>query len=196
MPQLNDMLRRIRLQAINVSVPGTDGHLATMHRIAGGLARAHPDLHYFTSTFDLRERNAPGWAEATTKALDQTFAERHADIIGARDRILEKHPTLVVDAAHLASLEHDVAEVARRLDRYPNLHVEVAARTRDLTYQPTAKVRDFFLQYQDRILYGVDRTWMPYARETPPTDEERSRFVQDLEAQYRLVIPGLVPAAH
>lgn len=269
MPQLNDMLRRTRVQAINVSVPGTDGHLATMHRIAGGLAKAHPDLHFFASTFDLRERNAPGWAEATTRALDETFANgavmvkiwkevgidlkrpdgafmlpddplldpvyahlatrgkplhahlaepldawrpldpnsvhygyysknpewhlygkagypSHADIIAARDRILEKHPTLVVIAAHLASLEHDVAEVASRLDRYPNLYVEVAARTRDLTYQPTAKVRDFFLRYQDRILYGVDRTWMPYARETPPTDEERARFVQDLEAQYRL----------
>lgn len=269
MPVLNDMLRRNRVQAINVSVPGTDGHLETMHRIAGGLAKTHPDLHFFASTFDLRERHAPGWAERTTKALDDTFANgavmvkiwkevgidlkrpdgsfmmpddtlldsvyahlasrgkplhahlaepldawrpldpnsvhysyysknpewhlfgkpaypSHEAIIAARDRILEKHPTLVVIAAHLASLEHDVDEVAARLDRYPNLYVEVAARTRDLTYQPSDKVRQFFLTYQDRILYGVDRTWMPYARETPPTDEERAAFVRDLEAQYRL----------
>jgi len=110
----------------------------------------------------------------------------HARLIDARDRILAKHPRLVVIGAHLGSLEHDVDEVAKRLDKYPNFHVEVSARTRDLTRQPSAKVRAFFLKYQDRILYGVDRTWQPYR--TPavtPTDADRAKFAADLEAQYR-----------
>jgi predicted TIM-barrel fold metal-dependent hydrolase len=110
----------------------------------------------------------------------------HEDIIAARDRIMEKHPTLVVLGAHLGSLEHDVDEVARRLDRYPNFYVEVAARTQDLVAQPSDKVRQFFLAYPERILYGVDRTWMPFAGDTPPTDEERAAFVEALEAHYRL----------
>lgn len=109
----------------------------------------------------------------------------HADIIAARDRVLERHPTLTLIGAHLGSLEHDVDEVAKRLDRYPNFHVEVSARTRDLTHQPSDKVRAFFLKYQDRILYGVDRTWKPYRSETPPTDDARAAFVRGLEEQYR-----------
>ena len=47
----------------------------------------------------------------------------HAALIAARDQILEKHPRLVVVGAHLGSLEHDLDELAKRLDRYPNFHV-------------------------------------------------------------------------
>jgi predicted TIM-barrel fold metal-dependent hydrolase len=111
----------------------------------------------------------------------------HEALMDARDHIVEKHPTLTVIGAHLGSMEHDVDEIARRLDRYPNFHVEVSARTRNLTRQPADKVRAFFLTYQDRILYGVDRGWRPYRTpETPPTDEQREAFVTGLEAQYRL----------
>jgi predicted TIM-barrel fold metal-dependent hydrolase len=110
----------------------------------------------------------------------------HARLMDARDRILAKHPGLVVIGAHIGSLEHDVDEVAQRLDRYPNFHVEVSARTRDLTRQPTSKVRAFFLKYQDRILYGTDQSWRPYRTpDVTPTDTERAKFAADLEAQYR-----------
>ena len=77
-------------------------------------------------------------------------------------------------------------EVAQRLEKYPNFHVEFAARTRDLTRQPSSKVRAFFQKYQDRILYGVDRSWMPHRTpDVKPTDEQRQTFAADLEAQYR-----------
>jgi predicted TIM-barrel fold metal-dependent hydrolase len=79
-----------------------------------------------------------------------------------------------------------VDEAAKRLDKYPNFHVEVSARTRDLTRQPSSKVRAFFVKYQERILYGVDRSWRPYR--TPaltPSDADRQKFAADLEAQYR-----------
>jgi predicted TIM-barrel fold metal-dependent hydrolase len=110
----------------------------------------------------------------------------HARLMDARDHILAKHPRLVMIGAHIGSLEYDLDEVAKRLDTYPNFHVEVSARTRDLTRQPSKTVRAFFLKYQDRILYGVDRSWRPYL--TPAvtkTDADRDRFAADLEAQYR-----------
>jgi len=74
----------------------------------------------------------------------------------ARDRMLERHPRLKVVNCHLASLEYDVDEVAGRLDRYPNLAVDLAARMVHLQIQPRDKVRAFVLKYQDRILYGTD----------------------------------------
>lgn len=81
--------------------------------------------------------------------------------IAARDHMIAKHPDLKVVSVHLASLEWSVDEIAKRLDRYPNMAVDVSARVNYLQYQAVTdwqKVRDFFLKYQDRILYGSDIT--------------------------------------
>jgi len=80
----------------------------------------------------------------------------HAELIAARDRVLERYPDLRVVGAHLGSLEHDVTEVARRLDRYPNLAVDISARLQDLMAQDPDLVRDFFISYPDRIIFGTD----------------------------------------
>jgi predicted TIM-barrel fold metal-dependent hydrolase len=109
----------------------------------------------------------------------------HAAIIAARDNIMKKHPTLVVLGAHLGSLEHDLEGIAERLERYPNFHIEVAARTRNLTRHPSDKVRALFLKYPDRILYGVDASWKPHRSPQPPTDAQRKGHINRLELQYK-----------
>jgi len=109
----------------------------------------------------------------------------HAAIIAARDRIMEKHPTLVVVGAHLGSLEHDLEAMAQRLDRYPHFYIEVSARTKNLARHPSDKVRAFMTKYQDRILYGLDASWMPYLGNRPPTDKERSAHLNLIELRYR-----------
>jgi predicted TIM-barrel fold metal-dependent hydrolase len=269
LPVVNDMLRRINLRIINISVPATDGHMAFMHRFNAGLVTQHPDLFSWASTFDVAARNEPDYGARVGKALDETFANgavmvkiwkevglelkrpdgsfvlpddpifdpvyahlalrhkpllahlaepreawlpldpkgvhygyysrnpkwhlynrpefpSHERLMESRDNILAKHPNLVVIGAHIGSLEWDVDEVAKRLDKYPNFHVEVSARTRDLTRQPSSKVRAFFVKYQDRILYGVDRSWMPHRTpDVKPTDAQRQTFATELEAQYR-----------
>lgn len=81
--------------------------------------------------------------------------------IEARDHMLEKHPGMRFVGAHLASLEWSVDEIAERLDRFPNLAVDMAERISHLQYQAVneyEKVRDFFIKYQDRILYATDIT--------------------------------------
>lgn len=80
----------------------------------------------------------------------------HKALMAARDRVLARYPDLRVIGAHLGSLEYDVAEVARRLDRYPNFAVDTSARLKDLALQDSAVVRQFFIDYQDRILFGTD----------------------------------------
>ena len=96
--------------------------------------------------------------------------------MASRDRILERHPRLTVIGAHLGSLEHDVDELARRLDRYPNFYVDCSARTADLTRQPPDKVRAFLVRYQDRVLYGLDQTRAPDPkRESSAEERLRSR---------------------
>ncbi|MBX2922142.1 MAG: amidohydrolase family protein [Chitinophagaceae bacterium] len=81
--------------------------------------------------------------------------------IEARDHMLEKHPDMRFVGAHLASLEWSVDEIAERLERFPNLAVDMAERIPHLQYQAVneyEKVRDFFIRYQDRILYATDIT--------------------------------------
>jgi predicted TIM-barrel fold metal-dependent hydrolase len=80
----------------------------------------------------------------------------HEALMAARDRVLAKHPRLRMVGAHLASLEYDVDVLAARLDRYPNLAVDISARLVDLATQESTKVREFIIRYQDRILFGTD----------------------------------------
>jgi hypothetical protein len=77
-------------------------------------------------------------------------------MILARDRMLAKHPDLRVIGFHLGSMEFDVLEVAERLDRYPNFAVSTGNTIRHLMKQSRELVRWFFLEYQDRIMYGSD----------------------------------------
>jgi predicted TIM-barrel fold metal-dependent hydrolase len=80
-------------------------------------------------------------------------------IIQSRDHLLEKHPNLRFIGAHLGSMEWDVDEIAKRLDKFPNMSVEPAERFGQLEYQSIQnwqKVHDFFIKYQDRIMYGTD----------------------------------------
>lgn|SRR5690554_6061935 len=79
--------------------------------------------------------------------------------IAARDRMLEMHPKLTFIGCHLASLEWSVDEMAAFLDQFPNASMDMAARMGQLFYQTAEnreKVRDFFIKYQDRLLYGTD----------------------------------------
>ncbi|MDT8760279.1 amidohydrolase [Sphingomonas psychrotolerans] len=82
----------------------------------------------------------------------------------ARDRFVARHPRLAFDGAHMASIEWSVDALGRFLDRYPNAVIDLAARMSNLQAQSTAdlnRVRNFFIKYQDRILYGTDLTDSP-----------------------------------
>lgn len=95
---------------------------------------SHPQYHFYD------QPDVPSWET----------------IMAARDQWLSNNPDLLVVGAHMGSMSHDLDEVAKRLDRFPNFHVETAARWGDITGQETEKVKAFFLKYQDRVLYGTD----------------------------------------
>lgn len=83
----------------------------------------------------------------------------YEDQIKARDNLLRKNPELNFIGCHLGSLEWNVDSIADRLDRFPNLVVDMSARICHLQYQSARdrdKVRNFCIKYQDRLLYGTD----------------------------------------
>ena len=106
----------------------------------------------------------------------------YEDQLAARDRLLERHPELRFAAAHLASLEWNVDELARFLDRFPDVIVETAARVRDLQYQSSQdreRVRRFLIGYQDRVAYGTDLTVRPSASAEEAIAAARRRWRAD-----------------
>jgi Amidohydrolase len=83
----------------------------------------------------------------------------YEDQINARDHLLVLHPDLKFIGCHLGSLEWNVDELAKRLDKFPNMAVDMAARICHLQYQSAKdreRVRNFCIKYQDRLLYGTD----------------------------------------
>ncbi|MEE9460327.1 MAG: amidohydrolase family protein [Bacteroidales bacterium] len=104
---------------------------------------------------------------------DKPDKPSYSDIMAARDHVLERHPDLRFVGAHLGSMSYDVNEVIKRLDRYPNFAVEIGGRTRYLMWQARGKVRSFFIQYQDRIMYGTDQSAGIFDNEGSPLSEEQ-----------------------
>lgn len=77
-------------------------------------------------------------------------------LLQQRNAVIARHPDTTFIGLHVANRPENLAEVGALLDRFPNFHVEFGARVNELGRQPYTS-RKFFLKYQDRILFGVDR---------------------------------------
>ena len=85
-------------------------------------------------------------------------------LLAARDRVVARHPKTQFVALHAGNFAENLGHVAERLGRYPNLHIDIAARIGELGRQPRAAKR-FFDKYQDRIVFGTDA--VPHGDEFP-----------------------------
>lgn len=88
----------------------------------------------------------------------------YEELMAHRDRFAARHPRLSLVGAHMASLEWSTDRLAKFLDRFPQANVDLAARMTQVQFQSNAnraKVRTFFIKYQDRLMYGTDLTHSP-----------------------------------
>jgi predicted TIM-barrel fold metal-dependent hydrolase len=111
-------------------------------------------------------------------------------LMAARDRFVAFHPKLSFVGAHMASLEWSVDRLAVWLDRFPNANVDIAARITQIQYQSNhdyRKVRNFFIKYQDRLMYGTDIADNPpdpsAKAENPPVSN--TNFEADVDRTWR-----------
>ncbi len=81
----------------------------------------------------------------------------NAEILEARNRVFARHPRTNFVALHVGNFAENLDDVSENLDRFPNMHVDIAARLNELGRQPRA-ARKFFDKYQDRIVFGTDAT--------------------------------------
>ncbi len=93
-----------------------------------------------------------GWdySDGTYPTKEQLYAEI--------DHVLARHPRLRIVFAHFYFLSRDLERAARFLDAHPSVCFDLAPHMdmyTDFSEDPST-TRDFFLTYQERILYGTD----------------------------------------
>ncbi|MEL6188838.1 MAG: amidohydrolase family protein [Myxococcota bacterium] len=78
------------------------------------------------------------------------------ELLAELERVIARHPDTVFISVHFGNHAEDPKAVARTLDRYPNLFVDLAARIVELGRQKPSELRDLFVRHRDRILFGTD----------------------------------------
>jgi len=86
---------------------------------------------------------------------DSDFIPPFEDIINEQHTIFKRHKNTTFINAHLGWMGNDLKKLGQHLDEFPNVMTEFGAVIAELGRQPkTAK--KFFIDYQDRILFGKD----------------------------------------
>ncbi len=118
-------------------------------------------------------------------------------IIEEQHRMFKKHPNTKFINAHMGWYANNLGRLGELLDDIPNMNVGIAAVIAELGRQPR-NAREFFVKYQDRILFGKD-SWRP--EEFPTyfrvleTDDEYFPYYKKYHAfwaMYGLALPDEV----
>lgn len=72
-----------------------------------------------------------------------------------RDNLFRRHPKTTFVAAHMGWHANDLGRLGKMMREMPNLYTEVGAVLYDIGRQPRT-AREFFIEFQDRILFGKD----------------------------------------
>jgi uncharacterized protein len=115
------------------------------------------------------------------------------DLMAERDRLFARHPKTTFIIAHMGWHANDLGRLGAMFDRMPNLYTEVGAILYDLGRQPRM-ARDFFVKYQDRILFGKDSYQpdeYPYYWRVFETNDEYFDYYRDYHAFWKLYGMGL-----
>jgi predicted TIM-barrel fold metal-dependent hydrolase len=109
-------------------------------------------------------------------------------LLAERDALFRKHPKTQFIAAHFGWKAANLGQLGKLLDSYPNVVTEMGAILYDLGRQPHT-AHDFFVKYQDRILFGKDTyapSEFPYYWRVFETKDEYFDYYRDYHAFWKL----------
>jgi predicted TIM-barrel fold metal-dependent hydrolase len=109
---------------------------------------------------------------------------KYWESINAWERVLDRHPDLVVVCSHMMNIfysDEQLEYLQYFLDTYPNVYVDLAARLKDFHSMTSEKIRNFFIKYADRILFGTDISTQPQAGKYQEVAEAYNRCFKILE---------------
>ena len=86
---------------------------------------------------------------------DSDFIPPFQEIIDEQHTVFKRHKNTTFINAHLGWMGNDLKKLGQHLDAFPNVMTEFCAVIAELGRQPKT-ARQFFIDYQDRILFGKD----------------------------------------
>ena len=110
------------------------------------------------------------------------------ELMAERDRMFKRNPKTRFVAAHLAWYGNDLARLGKLFNDAPNVTAEVGAVLYDLGRQPRG-AHDFFVKYQDRLLFGKDSFQpeeFPYYWRVFETADEYFDYYRNYHAFWKL----------
>ncbi|HEX2723019.1 MAG TPA: amidohydrolase family protein [Gemmatimonadaceae bacterium] len=110
---------------------------------------------FFKSTIDYTNER---WLELALFPGRRYPAEQYPsfdELMTQRDEMFRRNPKTTFIAAHMGWHANDLGRLGKLLSDHPNVYTEVGAVLYDIGRQPHA-AHDFFVKYQDRILFGKD----------------------------------------
>ncbi|MBU1896132.1 amidohydrolase family protein [Patescibacteria group bacterium] len=92
----------------------------------------------------------PHWSFA-----DPAYPSRET-LLQQRNHVLELFPDTTFVCVHFGNNPEDLDYVDNLLSTYPNAYVDLAARIPEIGRHDPQRVRELFIRYSDRILFGTD----------------------------------------
>ncbi|MEX0313498.1 MAG: amidohydrolase family protein [Allomuricauda sp.] len=114
------------------------------------------------SFWDPMDSSNERWLELKTRPRRKRSATNPApwqQIIDEQHRMFKKHPNTKFINAHMGWYANNLGRLGELMDEMPNMYVGIGAIIAELGRQPR-QARQFFIKYQDRILFGKD-SWKP-----------------------------------
>ncbi|WP_036386787.1 amidohydrolase family protein [Muricauda sp. MAR_2010_75] len=114
------------------------------------------------SFWDPMDGDNERWLELKThprRKRTATDPEPWQQIIDEQHRMFKKHPKTKFINAHMGWYANNLDRLGELMDEIPNMSVGIGAVIAELGRQPR-RAREFFIKYQDRIVFGKD-SWKP-----------------------------------
>jgi predicted TIM-barrel fold metal-dependent hydrolase len=109
-------------------------------------------------------------------------------LVAERNNLFRSNPRTMFVTAHMGWQANDLGALGKVLDEMPNVYTEVGAVLYDIGRQPRG-AHDFFVKYQDRILFGKDSfqpSEYPYYWRVFETRDEYFDYYRDYHAFWKL----------
>ena len=105
-----------------------------------------------------------------------------------RDNMVRRNPKTTFVIAHMSWYANDLPKLSKLMDEFPNIVTEMGAVLYDIGRQPRV-AHDFFIKYQDRILFGKDSFQpeeYPYYWRVFETRDDYFDYYRDYHAYWKL----------
>jgi predicted TIM-barrel fold metal-dependent hydrolase len=181
-------VRRTDGTRLKLDDPELDPIWATAARLGIPVFIHTADPQEFFQPIDLANERWLELALYPDRRLPASRFPSFEQVMAERDALFRRHPKTTFIAAHLGWHGNDLARLGRMFDQMPNLHTEVGAVLYDVGRQPRM-AREFFIRYQDRILFGKDSYQpdeFPYFWRTFETADEYFDYYRDYHAFWKL----------